>query len=78
MHSFIGLFQKKANTGIEVIEFKGLLKKLQRNFQGLIKNKMEFPEVIKKMEFPGVLVLGLKISMGFESNLKNDFLGNFY
>ena len=62
MHSFIGLFQKKANTGIEVIEFKGVLKKLQRNFQGLIKNKMEFPEVIKKMEFPGVLVLGLKIS----------------
>ena len=62
MHSFIGLFQKKANTGIEVIEFKGVLKKLQRNFQGLIKNKMEFPEVIKKMEFPGVLVLALKIS----------------
>ena len=33
-----------------------------RNFPGLIKNKMEFPEVIKKVEFPGVLVLGLKIS----------------
>ena len=47
------------------------------NFQGLIKNKVEFPEVIKKMEFPAVLVLGLKISRVCERNLKNDFLGNF-
>ena len=29
---------------------------------GLIKNKVEFPEVTKKVEFPGVLVLGVKIS----------------
>ena len=59
------------------MEFPGVLKKLQEKLLGLIKNKVEFPEVIKKMEFPGVLVLGLKISKGCERNLKNDFLGNF-
>ena len=44
------------------MEFSGVLKKLQSNIQGLIKNKVEFSEVIKKVEFPGVLVLGPKIS----------------
>ena len=47
------------------------------NFQWLIKNKVEVPEVTKKMEFPGVLVLGLKISKGCDNNLENDFLSNF-
>ena len=34
------------------------------NFHGLIKNKTEFTEVIRKIhvEFPGLLVFGLKIS----------------
>ena len=44
------------------MEFPGVLKKLQRNFLGLNKNKGELPEVIKKKELPGVLVLGPKIS----------------
>ena len=56
---------------------QGYWRNCKRNFQGLIKNKVEFPEVIKKMEYSGVLVLGLKISKEFDNNLKNDFLGNF-
>ena len=50
------------------------------NFQGLIKNNVEFPGVIKKektknhMEFPGVLVLGLKGSDGCNTILWS-FLG---
>ena len=59
------------------MEFPGVLKKLQEELSGLIKNKVGFPEVIKKMEFSGVLVLDLKISKGCDNNLKNDFLGNF-
>ena len=37
-----------------------------QNFQGLIKNKVEFPGMTKKIlvEFPVVLVFGLKISEG--------------
>ena len=35
---------------------------------------MEFPEVVKKMELSGVLVLGLKISKECDNNLKNEFL----
>ena len=45
------------------MEFPEVLKKL-RNLQGLIKNRVEFPEVIKNVEFTGVLVLGLIISRG--------------
>ena len=59
------------------MEFPGVLKKLQEEFPGVKKNKVEFPEVIKKVEFPGVLVLGLKISKGCDNNLENDFLSNF-
>ena len=44
------------------MEFPGVLKTLEG----------EFPEVIKKVEFPGVLVLGLKISKG--KNTKKLFL----
>ena len=44
------------------MEFQGLWKKLKEEYPPLIKNKVEIPEVIKKMEFSGVLVLGLKIS----------------
>ena len=44
------------------MEFPGVLKTLEE----------EFPEVIKKVEFPGVLVLGLKISK--EKNTKKLFL----
>ena len=62
-HSFVRLFQKKTNTGVEDMEFPEVLKKL-RNLQGLIKNRVEFPEVIKNVEFTGVLVLGLIISRG--------------
>ena len=59
------------------MEFQGLWKKLKEEYPPLIKNKVEIPEVIKKMEFSGVLVLGLKISKGCDNNLKNEFLGNF-
>ena len=38
--------EKKSKQGVEDMEFPGVLKKLQ----------LEFPEVIKKVEFPGVLV----------------------
>ena len=41
------------------MEFPGVLKKLQ----------VEFPEVIKKVEFPGVLVWGLKISKGYDNKI---------
>ena len=36
------------------------------NFQGLIKNEVEFPKVTKKynVQFPGVFVFGLGISQG--------------
>ena len=56
------------------MEFPGVLKKLQEEFPGVKKNKVEFPEVIKKVEFPGVLVLGLKISKGCD----NKILGSFW
>ena len=45
------------------MEFPGVLKTLEE----------EFPEVIKKVEFPGVLVLGLKIS----KECDNKILWNF-
>ena len=54
------------------MEFPGVLKKLQEEFPGIKKKQSEFPEVIKKVEFPGVLVLGLKISK--EKNTKKLFL----
>ena len=44
------------------MEFLGILKKLQEHFPGLIKRKIEFPAVTKKVESPGFLVLGLNIS----------------
>ena len=59
------------------MEFQGLLRKLQEEYPGLIKNKVEIPEVIKKIEFSGILLLGLKICKGCDNNLKNEFLGNF-
>ena len=46
------------------MDFPGLLKKLQEEFPGVNENKVEFPEVIKKVEFPVILILGLKNSMG--------------
>ena len=57
------------------MEFQGYWRNCKRNFQGLIKNEVKFPRVIKKMEYSRVLVLGLKISKGCDNNLKNDFLG---
>ena len=51
------------------MEFQGVLKKLQEEFPGVKKNKVGFPEVIKKVEFPGVLVLGLKISKGCDNKI---------
>ena len=43
------------------------------NFQGLIKNKVEFPRVANKnnVEFPGVLVFGIGISSGSKTILWN-------
>ena len=51
------------------MEFPGVLKKLQEEFPGIKKKQSEFPEVIKKVEFPGVLVLGLKISKGCDNKI---------
>ena len=41
------------------MEFPGVLKKL----------KVEFPEAIKKVEYPKVLILGRKISIGFDNKI---------
>ena len=49
----------------------------KRNFQELIKSKVEFLEVIKKIKFLGVLVLDFKIYKGCDKNLKIGFLHNF-
>ena len=51
------------------MKFPDSLKKQQVDFpifQGLIKSNVEFPWVTKKnhVEYPGVLVLGFKISVG--------------
>ena len=51
------------------MEFPGVLKKLQEEFPGVKRNKLEFPEVIKKVEFPGFLVLGLKIFKECDSKI---------
>ena len=51
------------------MEFPGVLKKLQEEFPGIKKKQSEFPEVIKKVEFPGVLVLGPKISKGCDNKI---------
>ena len=51
------------------MELSGVLKNCKRYFQGLIKNKVELPEMIKKVEFPGVLVLRLKISKGCDNKI---------
>ena len=57
----IGLFQKKQGEELRV------------EFPGLNKSNMEFSGVIKKekhqMELPGVLVLGLKSSEGYNKIL---------
>ena len=46
--------------------FQGYWRNSKSNFQGLIKNNVEFQGWSRKnhVEFPGVLVLGLKISEG--------------
>ena len=45
----IGLFQKKNRVGdVEDMEFPRVLRNSKWNFQGLIKNNMELPGVIKK------------------------------
>ena len=51
------------------MEFPRVLKKLHEEFTAIIKNNVEFPEVIKKEEFPGVLVLGLKIFKGCDNKI---------
>ena len=51
--------------------FPGLMKNRKGNFQELIKNKVEFSEVIKKWEFPGVWLEALK----FPRDMKTKFCG---
>ena len=51
------------------MEFPRVLKKLHEEFPAIIKNNVEFPEEIKKVEFPGVLVLGLKIFKGSDNKI---------
>ena len=58
----LGYSRKKQTGELRIWNSQGYQTNCMRNFQGLIKNKMEFPEVIKNVEFRGVLVLGLKIS----------------
>ena len=69
----IGLFQKKTGGGgggggggVRIWNFQEYGRNCKWNFQGLIKNNVEFPGVIIKknnVESPGVL--GLKILDGF-------------
>ena len=56
-----GLFQKKRNRVVEDIE-----RNIKWIFRGLIKNNVEFQGWSRKIhvEYPGVLVLGLKIYVG--------------
>ena len=56
-----GLFQKKKNRVVEDIE-----RNIKWIFRGLIKNNVEFQGWSRKIhvEYPGVLVLGLKIYVG--------------
>ena len=51
-------YSRKKNRGVEDMKFPGLLKNGKWIFQGLIKNNVEFP---------GVVVLGLKISKGWKN-----------
>ena len=45
----IGLFQKKyKQVGLKIWNFQGHQRNSMGNFQGLIKNEMEFPRVSKK------------------------------
>ena len=70
--SYFGLFQKTPKQEVDDNEFPGVLKKYQlRNSEGLIKNIVEFVEVIKQKScgISWVLVLGLKISQGCNKNL---------
>ena len=63
----MGLFQKKIRTGgLRICNFQGYERNSMWNFQGLIKNEVEFQRVGKKnnMEFPWVFVFGLGISKG--------------
>ena len=60
----LGYSRKKNNQGCWSMESPGVWRNSKRNFQVLIKNKVEFSEVIKEVEIPGVLVLDLNISKG--------------
>ena len=51
------------------MESPGVWRNSKRNFQVLIKNKVEFSEVIKEVEIPGVLVLDLNISKGGDNKI---------
>ena len=53
-------------TGVEDMDFPGVLKKQQVEFPGVNFKNVEFPALIKKKScgIPGLLVLGLKISEG--------------
>ena len=59
-----GLFQKKNKQVVEDMEFPGVSKKQHWNFQGLIKNEVEFLGVTKKkimLNFQGSWILGLEL-----------------
>ena len=43
-----GLFQKNLNRGVEDMGFQGYQRNSMWNFQGLIKDVVELPRVIKK------------------------------
>ena len=61
----LGNSTKNPNRVVEDMEFLGVSKKCMWNFQGLIKNELEFPRVTKKnVEFQGIVVFGLGISKG--------------
>ena len=53
-------------TGVEDMDFPGVLKKQKVEFPGVNFKNVEFPALIKKKScgIPGLLVLGLKISEG--------------
>ena len=58
--------------GLRIWNFQRYQRNSMWNFQGLIKNEVEFPRVIKSnVEFPGVFVFGLGISKGSNTILWN-------
>ena len=67
----------KTNWGLNLWSFQGYWRNSKWIFLGLIKSNFGFPGVIKKnnVEYPEVVVLGLKIYVGRNTHNFVEFLG---